>query len=429
MMRYALCEHSSFPFDGKKYTGQLGQEYGELATCSYIQCKQPVNSPCGAYKKCYYNSMKKIFTFLFLSILLLGCRHAVQEAADLPAESIKSVSVSVEPAAPSPTMEPEQTPLLSWTEATPLPEPSATDEPKERYYAPEGVETVAWMSDTQHYANKFPEIFPIMTGFLRDEAEKMHLVYVVHTGDLVHRNAEIENWTVAREAMDLISHIPNGVLAGNHDMEPSTGGYENYYKYFGEAWYSDMPCYGASFENNRGHYDLLTVSGRDYIFVYMSHAPDESALAFVCESFQQFPERIGILCLHDYITTEGVLSEAGWKIREKVVAKCPNLYMVLCGHRYGLYTLEDAFDDDGDGVPDRKVYEIMMNYQAAGKEGGGGYLRLMQFNEANGTISCINYSPYLHDYDWLDDPAHNEPRYEMDENSESFVLAMPWLNE
>ena len=73
------------------------------------------------------------------------------------------------------------------------------------------------------------------------------------------------------------------------------------------------------------------------------------------KSFQKYPDRVGVLCLHDFITTEGTLSEAGQQLREQVVAKCPNVYLVLCGHRYGLYTLEDAFDDDGDGVKERTV--------------------------------------------------------------------------
>lgn len=345
---------------------------------------------------------------------------------------------------PTPSFKPEETPWpypsdedLFVPVVTEAPtaeltaEPTDTPAPQERYVAAEGIETVAWMTDTQHYANhqakeNVPDIYPVMTGFLRDKAEEMHLVYVVHTGDLVHVNNDPENWKVARAAMDLLDGIPTGVLAGNHDMDPKKGGYTYYGQYFGEKQFDQQPCYGESFENNRGHYDLVTVSGRNYIFVYMSHAPDKKAIQFMVKSFEKYPDRVGILCLHDFITTEGTLSEAGLQLREQVVAKCPNVYMVLCGHRYGLYTLEDAFDDDGDGVPERTVYEIMMNYQAAGKQGGGGYLRLMQFDEERHEIHCINYSPYLDDYDWLDDPSHKENRYEMDETSESFTLKMPW---
>lgn len=390
--------------------------------------------------------MKKTVIILISLLLLFGCRTKQQETA-APSPTQGTVVIKIAPLSSTPSIAPPETPwpypsdeniFVPAVEATPGDEPAATPSPesadtqapKERYVPEAGVETVAWMTDTQHFANfrakDLPDIYPVMTGFLRDKAEEMHLVYVVHTGDLVHVNNSEENWTTARAAMDLLDGIPTGVLAGNHDMEPSKGGYKNYWKYFGEKRYSAQPCYGESFENNRGHYDLVTVSGRDYIFAYMSHAPDKKALQFLVKSFRKHPDRVGVLCLHDFITTEGTLSQAGEQIRKEVVAKCPNVYLVLCGHRYGLYTLEDAFDDDGDGVKERTVYEIMMNYQAAGKIGGGGYLRLMQFDEENHEIRCVNYSPYLDDYDWLDDPAHREKRYEMDERSESFTLKMPW---
>ena len=384
---------------------------------------------------------------IFISILLIlfGCQGAKKDS-DAPADvQVEIVPLTATPAVqetpqPSPSDQTLFVPAVTETPTaepakTPAPEPTIeptdTHEPVERYVAGDGVETVAWMSDTQHYANYAknglsPDIYPAMTGFLRDKADKMHLVYVVHTGDLVHVNDNEENWKVARAAQDLLGDIPNGVLAGNHDMDPDKGGYKFYSKYFGEKQYDQQACYGESFENNRGHYDLVTICERNYIFVYMSHAPDKKAIRFMVQSFQKYPDRVGILCLHDFITTEGTLSDAGNQLRTEVVAKCPNVYMVLCGHRYGLYTLEDAFDDDGDGVKERTVYEIMMNYQAAGKEGGGGYLRLMQFDEDRQEIRCVNYSPYLDDYDWLDDPAHKEKRYEMDEKSESFTIKMPW---
>lgn len=384
--------------------------------------------------------MKKLLIcIVIIALALFGCKTPAQDPVPVAATP-EEVPVLVAEVTPSSTPQPASTPQPSPAEEdifvpaateAPSPEPTAVPATGERYAAAEGVETVAWMSDTQHYANhrakdNVPDIYPVMTGFLRDKAEEMHLVYVVHTGDLVHVNDSEENWQVARSAMDLLDGIPNGVLAGNHDMDPSKGGYANYWKYFGEDHYDQQPCYGESFENNRGHYDLVTVSDRNYIFVYMSHAPNGKAIEFMAQSFEKYPDRVGILCVHDFITTEGTLSEAGEKIREQVVAKCPNVYLVLCGHRYGLYTLEDAFDDDGDGVKERTVYEIMMNYQAAGKQGGGGYLRLMQFDEEQHEIRCINYSPYLDDYDWLDDPAHKEKRYEMDQTSESFTLTMPW---
>ena len=401
----------------------------------------------------YHGAMKKALVIIISFLMILsGCRGKAKESKATPAPT-ESIRIEIAAITPTPAAASQDTPWpypsnenLFVPEATELPTPEPTAVPTatpvpELYMAAEGIETVAWLSDTQHYANSHnngkspPEIYTTMTGFLRDKADEMHLVYVVHTGDLVHVNGDKKNWTNAREAMDLIRDIPTGVLAGNHDMAKKGGGYKNYSKYFGEKQYSQQTCYGESFENNRGHYDLVTICGREYIFVYMSYGEEgekalqnKKAIQFILKSFQKYPDRVGILCVHDFITTEGTLSEAGKQLREQVVAKCPNVYMVLCGHRYGLYTLEDAFDDDGDGEKERTVYQIMMNYQAAGDIGGGGYLRLMQFDETAHEIRCVNYSPYLDDYNWLDEPhpPEKDHRYEMDEKSESFTLKMPW---
>ena len=386
--------------------------------------------------------IKHISVWLTLILLCAGC------ARTKTGESAPAVTEAALTAAPALTAEPTNTPVpeIAFVVLTPAPEVTrepevpATQEPfqpeetaapaesgnREKFTAGAGVTTVAWISDTQHYANTFPEIYPTITGFLYEHRKDMNLAYVIHTGDLVHRNGDEENWVRAKDAMDLLRDIPFGVLAGNHDMAESGGGYAGYSRWFGEQRFSDKPYYGASFQNNRGHYDLLTVGDTDYIFVYMSFEPDTEAIRFMTKAFLDYPDRVGILCVHDFITTEGTLSEAGNTIRDRVLKNCPNCYMVLCGHRYGLYCLKDGFDDDGDGVFERTVYEMMMNYQAAGKEGGSGYFRLMQFDDAAGEIRVLTYSEYLHDYNWLDDPAHNEPRYMMDETSEEFVLTMPW---
>ena len=63
--------------------------------------------------------------------------------------------------------------------------------------------------------------------------------------------------------------LPYGVLAGNHDVGHLSGDYSNFSKYFGEWRYSGNPWYGGSYKDNRGHYDLITVGGIDFIMVYM----------------------------------------------------------------------------------------------------------------------------------------------------------------
>ena len=220
------------------------------------------------------------------------------------------------------------------------------------------------MSDPQHYSKKFPETYYAMTSFLRDHREEMHLEYVINTGDLVHNPDEQEQWDVAVRAQEMIDDIPNGVLAGNHDVLDPVG-YTAFCKLFGEKRYRDKPWYGESYEDNRGHFDLLTIGETEYLFVYMGFAPDNKAIRWVKEVFDRFPERIGVLCLHDYYTKTQTLSDDGKKWHDEVVAKSPNLYMVLCGHKYGAYCFPESFDDDGDGTPERTVNLLMLNRQTS----------------------------------------------------------------
>ena len=195
---------------------------------------------------------KHVIICISVLLILLGCRGTAKDTSVQPmASPTDSLQVEIAPLSATPTAALQETPWpypsnesIFVPEATETPtatptieptaeptaEPTDTPAPAERYLAEEGVETVAWLSDTQHYANYrknqlSPDIYPAMTGFLRDKADQMHLVYVVHTGDLVHVNDDLENWQTAREAMDLLNGIPTGVLAGNHDMDPSKGGY------------------------------------------------------------------------------------------------------------------------------------------------------------------------------------------------------------
>ena len=44
-------------------------------------------------------------------------------------------------------------------------------------------------------------------------------------------------------------------------------------------------------------------------------------------------------------------------------------------------------------MQDRTVYQMMGNYQAAGQEGGSGYMRFLQVDEGEGVIRSIAIPP------------------------------------
>lgn len=371
-----------------------------------------------------------------LLLLLSGCRMrdtAAQKPTATPELEVviayleaPNTDAAVSPASWVPND--SDAPAQATTAPVPTHTPKAGSKPTEmpRYIVPEGVYTIGWISDPQHYSAKFPAYYEAMTAFLRDQREALRLAYVINTGDLVHKTSDEKQWEVAVRAQAALEEIPNGVLAGNHDcQEPDR--FEPYGRHFGEKKYKDKPWYGGSYQNNRGHYDLMTIGKTDYLFVYMSFGPDNGCIKWLNKVLSQYPDRVAFLCLHDYFTNEYVRSEDGEKLFSKVVKKQPNVRFVLCGHRYGAVCRPETLDDDGDGRADRTVYQMMFNYQAAGKEGGDGYLRLMQFDEANRTLHMLTYSPSLDDFNRFDDPAMRETHYDIDETAEEFTIPIEWL--
>lgn len=338
--------------------------------------------------------MKRIISIIFIfAILLTLCGCAKAEPVSAPG--------------------PEVTPA-----PTPMPTPEPTPEPPEVY-------TIAWMSDTQHYSSSFPDTFYAMTEYLKEAREELNLKYVIHTGDIVASSTKEKQWQVAKEAMKNIAHIPTGVCAGNHDVGGSKANYSYYYEYFGESECSYRTCYGESFQDNRGHYDLIDVEGSKLLFLYMGYSVEQEGIEWMKDVIQRHPDRAVIICTHAYLDTNLSLLGDGRLIKEEIVEKYPNVCMVLGGHRYNVARVPEEIDDDGDGTPDRTVQQMICNYQAADSGGGSGYMMFFEVDEALGEIRGYTYSPVTDDYAHFDEKPHKKYYKHAPEN-EMFVIDIPW---
>ncbi|TQJ31306.1 lamin tail domain-containing protein [Microbacterium sp. SLBN-146] len=277
--------------------------------------------------------------------------------------------------------------------------------------------TIAIESDTQYY-NETPEYYRHQLAiheFLREERANLNLQYLIHNGDIVNVHTQPEQWANADAAYRLLDEagLPYGVLAGNHDVGGFAADYTQYSRFFGEARFAGNPWYGESYKDNRGHYDLVSVGGVDFLFLYMGWpTPNDVAdntedIAWMNDVIRQYPERKVWLNLHEYMLTTGGLGPFPQRVFDEVVAANPNVFAVSSGHYHDAYTRTDDFDDDGDGVADRTVYSMLFDYQGL-PEGGLGYLRLAHFDNENGRILFRTYSPSLMDFT-SDDPSLNDP--------------------
>ncbi|OCG74729.1 lamin tail domain-containing protein [Microbacterium sediminis] len=299
---------------------------------------------------------------------------------------------------------------------------SARDTAVDPYHAEETARseydfTVAIESDTQYY-NETDGYYPhqlAIHDFLLEQRANLNLQYLIHNGDIVNVHTEPHQWANADAAYRMLDEasLPYGVLAGNHDVGGFAADYSQYGQFFGEARFAENPWYGGSYKDNRGHYDLVSVGGVDFLFLYMGWpTPNDEAsntedIAWMNEIIQRYPERKVWLNLHEYMLTTGGLGPFPQRVFDEVVKANPNVFAVSSGHYHDAYTRTDEIDDTGDGVADRTVYSMLFDYQGL-PEGGLGYLRLAHFDNDGGRIVFRTYSPSLDDFD-SDDASLNDP--------------------
>ncbi|SFA83565.1 Lamin Tail Domain [Lentibacillus halodurans] len=263
--------------------------------------------------------------------------------------------------------------------------------------------SLVWMTDTQYYSESYPYIYEDQVNWIVEHQNELNIEYVFHTGDLVNVYDDFDQWAVANQNMKVLDDtgIPYGVLAGNHDVDMKNNNYVNYNEYFGADRFEDRAYYGDSYENNRGHYDLLSVNGNDFIMLYMGWGVDQAGMDWMNDVLAAHPNRTAILSFHEYLLASGTRSPIGDDIFEQVVVPNDNVKAVLSGHYHNAQTLIDEIDDDGDGAADRSVYQMLADYQG-GPEGGQGYLRILNFNMDSNTVDVQTYSPYLDEYNFYD---------------------------
>ncbi|MET0304199.1 MAG: lamin tail domain-containing protein [Microbacteriaceae bacterium] len=286
------------------------------------------------------------------------------------------------------------------TRETPVTPHNAADVPRSDYDF-----TIAWESDTQYYNEEFYEHQLAIHDYLLERREALNLQYLVHTGDIVDDWDQPYQWENADPAYRALDEagLPYGVLAGNHDVGGALEDYSVYSQFFGEARFADNPWYGGSYQDNRGHYDLVSAGGIDFLMLYMGWGPTDESIAWMNEVLAAHPERIAIVNLHEFMLTTGGLGPVPQQIQDEVVATNPNVKMVFSGHYHDAFTRTDTFDDDGDGVAERTVYSMLFDYQGL-PEGGLGFLRLLHFDNEGERMMVRTYSPSLDVYN-SDDPT------------------------
>ena len=295
-----------------------------------------------------------------------------------------------------------------------------------------GADTFAWCTDAQHMIQHNYEdgTYRDYTYYIREqfglfveEYGEGKIGYVLNTGDISDEPNNAAMFAECREISNILdnANIPNGVVAGNHDAN-----WTNWCPYYGKAYYEHQDWWGGDFNDNRGHYDLVTVGGRDLVVVCLGWTMEtnDNATAWARRVFNTYPNRTGILAVHGYLGTDGEIlfntARKFWAIAED----CPSLTVIMCGHEPGT-ARNIRYTADG-----RPVLEMLHDYQSGTPasnwwkwlEGGSGLFRYVTIGD--GTITNRTFTASKDDYIrvYKRDPDYEGGYYYWDMDEENFTM-------
>ena len=291
----------------------------------------------------------------------------------------------------------------------------------------EGGFSLAILPDTQIYAWKHPKIYPAQTQWIADNAKARSIAYVLHVGDITQHNTN-DQWQVAAKAHDLMSmQVPCAITVGNHDLGP--GGEAKtreteFNKFFPLKAMKTWPTFGGVYDKEpdraENNYHLFEAGGHKWLVLALEFGPRDDVLRWANEITAKHADRSAILVTHAYLRPDNsrfdrrILIEAaknkgpkknkgldnyalskgkggfndGEDIWQKLVSKHANFALVVSGH----VCVTGRLDSKGDHG--NVVHQMVVDYQNQ-KDGGEGYLRLLQFHPDGKTVSVSDYSPVL----------------------------------
>lgn len=307
--------------------------------------------------------------FAMLALLLCAACAKTEPAAAAAgaATSPAPMLIHTPMLTPTPTPMPSPTPVLT---PTPVPTPFS----------------ILWLTDTQGEAYYRPERFAEMGEWIASHIEEKNIVQVVQTGDLVESGIRQKEWDAFYTLYDQIAgKVPYITIAGNHDIGVKLCSYDGY---LSQRFLDELPE-EQKHEGGKAVYTLLDAGGEQFIILGSGYMVEEECAPWLNALLEAHPDHTAILLQHSYLNAKRGIRGEGTRVRELVVAKNPNIRLVLCGHYRGTRFLADAFDDDGDGICERTVNTMLFNYQSYE---GNGAMRLLTFDPVTRSIQVDSFT-------------------------------------
>ena len=283
-----------------------------------------------------------------------------------------------------------------------------------------GQSALRWGKDLRQY-------FFAQTKWIRDDAERRNIRFVVHEGDITQTDHE-EEWEIARKAMaTLDGKVPYCLCLGNHDMgyrktEGSPTSYATavdrqtlFNRYFPRADHENRPSFGGTHRSTlENSYHFFEGGDMRFMVLSLEFKPRDEVLEWANQVVGSHPEHRVIVLTHAYLGEDGrriatdaypVAGNTGEAMWQKLVSRHANIFLVLCGHRLGEARLTSV------GEHGNAVHQLLCDYQGL-DDGGASWLRYLTFYPGSDRIRVRTYNPHL-DRHRLDPAGRFDLEYEM----------------
>ncbi|MEH1164179.1 LamG-like jellyroll fold domain-containing protein [Micromonospora sp. CPCC 205539] len=259
--------------------------------------------------------------------------------------------------------------------------------------------TLAVIPDTQYLFDSDrgdPAPLAATLRWIQDRQADENIVFTTHLGDIVE-NAQASELAAAGEVFRIFDRrrTPYSVLAGNHDINPSTTdqrGPSPYLDVFGPKRFRPLATYRGATPDGYNTYHVFRAAGREWLVLALDWRPSDATLAWVKQVLKAHPRTPVVLTTHDLVSADdsGVagLSDHGQRLWDGLIKDSDQIFLTLNGHYWppGRTVLRNAAGRD--------VHLHITNYQDR-YYGGGAMLRLYHFDLARNTIDVETISPWI----------------------------------
>lgn len=271
-----------------------------------------------------------------------------------------------------------------------------------------GDYAVAVVPDIQFLTKIYPELLAKTMDWIRDNAERLNIKFVIQVGDLTDTNIMTE-WERARDNLSKLDGVvPYAFVPGNHDYNgiPSardTSFFNIFMKY---SKYSQTPAFGGAYQEKKldNTYYYFTAGEINYMVLCLEMTPRVPVIDWANKIVEDNPDRSVIMVTHSYMAYNGWRSSMsmsdmydmydadsngydGEQLWENFVSRHKNIIMVLCGHiPYDDIVIRTDKGINGNIVPQLMIDAQDMDYY----RGGQGMIALLTFSN-NGQDVAVNW--------------------------------------